>query len=106
MFVRAFTSFQLMAILDENHHSFLILEHDPMLYEDAEDVVRAYRAAPATDTREATVLLYAPSMDPHLVKIPSLADRVLVSMRSERTSKRQNESATPRCRKPRSPWRQ
>ena len=33
---RAFTSFQLMTILEENHHSFLIVEHDPMLYEDAE----------------------------------------------------------------------
>jgi hypothetical protein len=32
---RAFTSFQLMTILEENHHSFLIVEHDPMLYEDA-----------------------------------------------------------------------
>ena len=32
---RAFTFFQLMTILEENHHSFLIVEHDPMLYEDA-----------------------------------------------------------------------
>jgi hypothetical protein len=32
---RAFTSFQLMTILEENHHSFLIVEHDPLLYEDA-----------------------------------------------------------------------
>jgi DNA polymerase I len=30
---RAFTSFQLMAVLEENHHSFLIVDHDPMLYE-------------------------------------------------------------------------
>jgi DNA polymerase I len=29
------TLFQLMTILQENHHSFLIVEHDPMLYEDA-----------------------------------------------------------------------
>jgi hypothetical protein len=33
---RAFTSFQLMTILQETHHSFLIVEHDPMLYEDAQ----------------------------------------------------------------------
>jgi hypothetical protein len=25
---RAFTSFQIMTILEENHHSFLIVEHD------------------------------------------------------------------------------
>ena len=32
---RAFKVFQLMTILEENHHSFLIVEHDPLLYEDA-----------------------------------------------------------------------
>jgi hypothetical protein len=26
---RAFTCFQLMTVLEENHHSFLIIEHDP-----------------------------------------------------------------------------
>ena len=35
---RAFTVFQLMNILQENHHSFLILEHDPQLYEDAGEI--------------------------------------------------------------------
>jgi len=28
-----------MTILEENHHSFLIVEHDPMLYEDAGEMV-------------------------------------------------------------------
>jgi len=37
----AFTSFQLMTVLEENHHSFLIVEHDPMLYEDANSVSSA-----------------------------------------------------------------
>jgi DNA polymerase I len=36
---RAFTSFQLMTILEENHHSILIIEHDPQLYEDAREMV-------------------------------------------------------------------
>ena len=36
---RAFTVFQLMTILEENHHSFLIVEHDPLLYEDAGEMV-------------------------------------------------------------------
>ena len=36
---RAFTVFQLMTILEENHHSFLIVEHDPLLYEDAREMV-------------------------------------------------------------------
>lgn len=54
---RAFTSFQLMTILDENNHSILILEHDPT-------------------SREATVLLYSPALDFHLEKMTLLADRV------------------------------
>jgi DNA polymerase I len=36
---RANTLFQLMTILEENHHSFLIVEHDPLLYEDAGEMV-------------------------------------------------------------------
>ena len=36
---RAFTAFQLMTILEENRHTLLILEHDPLLYEDAREMV-------------------------------------------------------------------
>jgi hypothetical protein len=56
---RAFTVFQLMTILEENHHSFLIVEHDPLLYEDAAEMVE-YLAQPLKQTsREATILLYS-----------------------------------------------
>jgi hypothetical protein len=55
----AFTSFQLMTILEENHHSFLIVEHDPMLY--------------------------SSSLDPHLQKITELADRVFCIYEGEKT---------------------
>lgn len=73
---RAFTSFQLMTILDENHHSFLIVEHDPLLYEDAQEMVEYVAQHLRQTSREATVLVYAPSMDPHLEKMTPLADRV------------------------------
>ncbi|MGB7544795.1 MAG: hypothetical protein WBL92_04255, partial [Methanothrix sp.] len=63
---RAFTSFQLMTILDENHHSFLIVEHDPMLYEDAEHMIEYVAQHLRQTSREATILLYAPALDPHL----------------------------------------
>jgi hypothetical protein len=42
---RAFTVFQLMTIQEENHHSFLIVEHDPLLYEDAEKKMVKYQGA-------------------------------------------------------------
>ena len=73
---RAFTVFQLMTILDENHHSFLIVEHDPMLYEDAEHMIEYVAQHLRQTSREATILLYAPALDPHLEKMTSLADRV------------------------------
>ena len=73
---RAFTSFQLMTILEENHHSFLIVEHDPMLYEDAEHMIEYVAQHLRQTSREATVLLYAPALDPHLEKMTELADRV------------------------------
>jgi DNA polymerase I len=73
---RAFTSFQLMTILEENHHSFLTVEHDPLLYEDAEETVEYVAQHLRQTSREATVLVYSPSLDPHLEKMTELADRV------------------------------
>ena len=73
---RAFTSFQLMTVLEENHHSFLIIEHDPMLYEDAKEMVEYAAQALKQTSREATILLYSPALDPHLEKMAELADRV------------------------------
>ena len=60
---RAFTSFQLMTVLEENHHSFLIIEHDPMLYEDAGEMVEYVAQALKQTSREATILLYSPALD-------------------------------------------
>jgi DNA polymerase I len=73
---RAFTSFQLMAILEENHHSFLIIEHDPMLYEDAGEMVEYVAQALKQTSRETAILLYSPALDPSLEKMTELADRV------------------------------
>jgi DNA polymerase I len=73
---RAFTSFQLMTILEENHHSFLIIEHDPLLYEDASEMVEYIAQHLRQTSREATVLVYSPALDPHLEKMTQLADRV------------------------------
>jgi hypothetical protein len=73
---RAFTSFQLMTILEENHHSFLIVEHDPLLYEDAKEMVEYVAQALKQTSREATVLLYSPALDSHLHAMTDLADRV------------------------------
>jgi hypothetical protein len=65
-----------MTILEENHHSLLIIEHDPMLYEDAKQMVEYVGQALKQTSREATILLYAPALDPHLQTMTELADPV------------------------------
>jgi DNA polymerase I len=62
--------------LEENHHSFLIIENDPMLYEDAGEMVEYVAQALKQTSREATILLYSPALDQHLEKMTELADRV------------------------------
>ena len=65
-----------MTIQEENHHSFLIVEHDALLYEDSQEMVGYLAQALKETSREATVLLYAPALDPHLQEMAELADRV------------------------------
>ena len=69
---RGFTTFQLMTILEEAHHSLIIIEHDPILYEDSREMVEYMRQA----AQEATVLLYSPGVDPFLEDLANGADRV------------------------------
>jgi hypothetical protein len=45
-------------------------------YEDAAEMVEYVAQALRQTSREATILLYSPSLDPHLEKMTELADRV------------------------------
>jgi len=85
---RAFTSFQLMTILEENHHSFLIVEHDPLLYEDATEMVEYVAKTLKQTSRESTIVLYAPALDPSLQTITELADRVFCFYEGQTVSAR------------------
>ena len=73
---RGFTTFQLMTILEEAHHSLIIIEHDPMLYEDAQEMIEYISKALKQASHEATVLLYSSGIDPFLENLTNLADRV------------------------------
>jgi hypothetical protein len=42
------------------------VEHDPLLYEDSQEMVGYLAQALKQISREATVLLYAPALDSHL----------------------------------------
>jgi len=47
-----------------------------MLYEDSQEMVEYIAQHLRQTSREATVLLYSPALDPHLEKMTPLADRV------------------------------
>jgi hypothetical protein len=73
---RAFTSVQLRTILEENHHPFLIMEHNPMLYERTRDMAGHVAQIMKQASREATILIYAPVLDRHLEAMAEFADRI------------------------------
>jgi hypothetical protein len=73
---RAFTVFQLMTILEEAHHTLLLIEHDPLLYEDAAEMAEYVSCALKDAAKEAAVLRYSPTMDPFLEEIIKGADRI------------------------------
>jgi DNA polymerase I len=73
---RGFTVFQLMTILEEAHHSLILVEHDPMLYEDAQEMAEYVSQALKEAARDAAVLLYAPGADPYFEELARNADRV------------------------------
>jgi hypothetical protein len=73
---RGFTTFQLMTILEEACHSLIVVEHDPLLYENSIEMVEYIQQALKQVAREATVLLYSPGIDPFLEDLAKGADRV------------------------------
>jgi hypothetical protein len=73
---RGFTTFQLMTILEEACHSLIIIEHDPILYDNSQGMVEYIQQALKQAAQETTVLLYSPGIDPFLEDLAKGADRV------------------------------
>lgn len=96
---RAFTCFQLMTILEEAHHSIIIVEHDPMLYEDAAEMVEYVSHALADAAKEAAVLLYSPGGDPILEELSRSADKVWYFDEGPKAAPRLVSAAHPRAQK-------
>ena len=63
---RGFTVFQLMTILEENHHSLIFVGHDTLLYENVAEMTEYVSHSLRKATKEAAVLLYSPGVDPYL----------------------------------------
>jgi hypothetical protein len=96
---RAFTVFQLMTVLEEARHSIIIVEHDPMLYEDAAEMVEYVSHALSDVAKESAVLLYSPGSDPFLEDLARNADRVWYFDEGPRASPRLVTKAFPKAEK-------
>jgi hypothetical protein len=55
-----------MTILEEARQSLIVIEHDPMLYEDAQGMVEYVPQVLHEAAKEAAVLLYSPGTDTFL----------------------------------------
>jgi hypothetical protein len=96
---RGFTVFQLMTILEEAHHSLIIVEHDPMLYEDAAEMVEYISHALGDASKDAAVLLYSPAVDPFMGDLMKNADRVFYFEEGARAAPRMVAKALPKTQK-------
>ena len=67
-----------------------------MLYEDASEMVEYIAQHLRQTSREATVLLYSPAMDPHLEKMTPLADRVFCFYEMSKAPARGRAKAEPK----------
>jgi len=85
---RAFTVFQLMTILEEAYHSLIFIEHDPLIYEDAAEMAWYLSKAMRETAHDASVLLYAPGVDPFFEDLVQGADRVFYFQEGPREAPR------------------
>ncbi len=73
---RAFTAHQLLTIIREAYHTIVLVEHDPGVYDGAEDMVGTVAQALRQAARETLVVLCAGKQDRHLNRLMRSADRV------------------------------
>ena len=96
---RAFTVFQLMTILEEARHSLIVIEHDPMLYEDAQEMVEYVSQGLHDAAKETAVLLYSPGTDTFLEDMTKNADRVFYFDEGPRATTKLISKAYPKAQK-------
>ena len=96
---RAFTVFQLMTILEEARHSLIVIEHDPMLYEDAQGMVEYVSQGLHDAAKEAAVLLYSHGTDTFQEDMTKNADRVFYFDEGPRATAKLISKAYPKAQK-------
>jgi hypothetical protein len=91
-----FTTFQTMTILAESHHTIIIIEHDPIIYEDSAEMVEYVTKAMRDAAQEATVLLYTAGLDPFVEELARNSDCVFYFEEGPRDSPRLLAKSSPK----------
>lgn len=75
---RALTAYQVLTILDEAYHTYVLFEHDRSLYEDGKDLLSPIgERCREIGTGTGTVFLLATRPDTSLYTLESHADKIL-----------------------------
>jgi DNA polymerase I len=93
---RAFTAHQLFTILKEVSHTVLLLEHDPTLFDGAEEMIPQIAGMLKDIGRESLVIVYTPSIDRSFSVLMRQADHIIEFAPAE------DFIGTPQYRSPRS----
>jgi hypothetical protein len=91
-----------MIILEEAVHSLIAIEHDPMLYEDAQGMVEYVSQGLHDAAKEAAVLLYSPGTDTFQEDMTRNADQVFYFDKGQEL--RSYAKACARSQKSQTPW--
>ena len=78
---RAFTAHQLFTILKEASHTVVLFEHDPTLFDGAENMLPQIAVMLEEVSRDSFVILYIPSIDRLFSVLMRHADRIIGSHR-------------------------
>jgi len=81
-----------MTLLEEARHSLIIIEHDPLLFEDAQGMFEYVSQGLHDAAKEAAILLYSSGTDTFLEDMTRNADRVFYFDEGPRAAKRAEET--------------
>ncbi len=99
---RAFTAHQFLSVLREAAHTIVLVEHDPLLFEGAENMIAPVSLALKDAGHDALVILYTPVIDRRFSALMRQADRIIeiaeaddLSSRAPRRSLRMQRNGGP-----------
>src|SRR5208337_634050 len=82
---RSFTAYQLITTLKEASHTVVLVEHDPTLFDGAQDLIPQIAGLLKDVGRESLVILYTPTMDRTFSGLIRQADHIIEIATAEDT---------------------